>query len=170
MSHKFSLPLFLHGRHPEAHADLLRILREVGYDATWPRGVVHSFTGTQAELAELLDMGLYIGLNGCSLKTEENLAAARAVPLDRLLVETDAPWCSVTSTHASSAFFAQVVDKVKPEKLVLGAGKGAKGRNEPAEVVGIAEALAKIRGESVEVLADAVWENTLRVFWPDEAK
>lgn len=113
-------------------------------------------------------MGLYIGLNGCSLKTEENLVAARAVPLDRLMVETDAPWCSVTSTHASAKFLpaTPLIEKVKPEKFVE--GKGVKGRNEPAEVVTIAHVLAGVRNEPLEELAAAVYANTLRLFFPGE--
>lgn len=80
-------------------------------------------------------MGLYIGINGCSLKTLENVEVAKAIPLDRLMLETDAPWCSVTTSHASYKHLPKdlvVVDKVKPEKFVE--GKGVKGRNEPAEV------------------------------------
>jgi TatD DNase family protein len=170
LSQRFALPLFLHSRHPDAHTDLVRTLRAVGYDRTWPRAVVHSFTGTTAEMQQLVEMGLYIGMNGCSLKTEPNLAVARAVPLHRLCVETDAPWCSITSTSAAAGHYAAVVDKVKPDKLVLGAGKGAKGRNEPAEVVAVAQVLANVRGEDGEVFARAVWGNTLDVFWPGEVE
>lgn len=135
LSEKYHLPLFLHDRHPEAHADFVRILKEVGYGASWAGGVVHSFTGTKAELQELLDMGFYIGVNGCSMKTQENVDNVKIIPLDRILLETDAPWCSVTTTHASHKYIPNglvVVDKVKPEKFVE--GKGVKGRNEPAEV------------------------------------
>lgn len=80
-------------------------------------------------------MGLYIGVNGCSLKTAENIEVVKAIPLDRIMLETDAPWCSVTTSHASYKHLPKdlvVVDKVKPEKYVE--GKGVKGRNEPAEV------------------------------------
>jgi TatD DNase family protein len=59
------------------------------HDATTKRiGVVHSFTGTVDELDELLQLGLFIGINGCSLKTKENLEVARRVPLSRLMLET----------------------------------------------------------------------------------
>ncbi|KAL1408307.1 hypothetical protein Q8F55_005113 [Vanrija albida] len=169
LSQKYHLPLFLHDRHPEAHADFVRILKEVGYGPSWAGGVVHSFTGTKAELQELLDMGFYIGVNGCSMKTQENVDNVKVIPLDRILLETDAPWCSVTTTHASHKYIPKglvVVDKVKPEKFVE--GKGVKGRNEPAEVITIAHIVAGIRGIPVEELATAAWDNTLRLLYPAE--
>ena len=83
------LPLFLHSR--AASADFERLL--AARLARLPRrGVVHSFTGSAAELHRLLAMGLDIGVNGCSLKSDDNVAVVRDLPLDRLHMETDGPW------------------------------------------------------------------------------
>ena len=61
---------------------------------------MHSFDGDAAELDALLGLGLHIGVNGCSLRTADNLAVAAAVPAERLHLETDAPWCGIKRTHA----------------------------------------------------------------------
>jgi TatD DNase family protein len=63
-------------------------------DALPRRGLVHSFTGTMGEMQRLLSMGFDVGINGCSMKTEENVAVVRAIPLSRIQIETDGPWVS----------------------------------------------------------------------------
>lgn len=106
------LPLFLHSR--AAAADFARLMK----DAFGPRlenlkrgGVVHSFTGSLEEMRELLDLGLYIGINGCSFKTEENCAVVKELPLDKIMLETDGPWCEVRPSHAGWKY---LIEK-KPE-------------------------------------------------------
>jgi TatD DNase family protein len=59
LSKTFRLPLFLHSRSSEAHVDFVKILKEAGWDDTWPGGVVHSFTGTIQEAKELVCRCIY---------------------------------------------------------------------------------------------------------------
>jgi TatD DNase family protein len=158
------LPLFLHSR--AAATDFARLLRD-RLDRLPKRGVVHSFTGTKEEMEELVEMGFDIGINGCSLKTEENIAVARAVPLERLQIETDGPWCEMRPSHASAAFTKDYKGEeswkaVKKEKWVEGAM--VKGRNEPCCIGRVAWALAGIKGCSVEEVAEAAWKNSVRMF------
>ncbi|KAK4142769.1 deoxyribonuclease Tat-D [Dichotomopilus funicola] len=108
------LPLFLHSR--AAHTDFVRLLK----DAFGPRlerlekgGVVHSFTGTAEEMRELMDLGLYIGINGCSFKTAENCDVVREVDLSRLMIETDGPWCEVRPAHEGWKYLVEWEAKAK---------------------------------------------------------
>ncbi|KAK3304010.1 uncharacterized protein B0T15DRAFT_399924 [Chaetomium strumarium] len=108
------LPLFLHSR--AAHADFVRLLQEA-FGARLERlergGVVHSFTGTVAEMRELMDLGLYIGVNGCSFKTAENCAVVKEIELSRLMLETDGPWCEVRPSHEGWKYLVEFEAKVK---------------------------------------------------------
>ena len=86
---KVQVPLFLHSR--AASEDFEKLLGQ-RIPHLPKKGLVHSFTGTMAEMNKMVAMGLDVGINGCSMKTEENLEVVRAVPLERLQIETDGPW------------------------------------------------------------------------------
>jgi len=88
------MPLFLHSR--ACSEDFERLLK-ARLEHLPKRGLVHSFTGTVEEMQRLVAMGFDIGINGCSMKTDENLSVVRAVPLERLQIETDGPWVSQRS-------------------------------------------------------------------------
>ena len=125
------LPLFLHDRN--SGGDFLSILKDArargaAGSKPFPGGVVHSFTGTEGELQAYVELGLYISVNGCSLKTPENLDVVKKIPLDRLLIETDAPWCDIRNTHASAALLAAAY----PLPPAVGGG-GKKGTGSPSE-------------------------------------
>ncbi|MGI9330755.1 MAG: TatD family hydrolase [Gammaproteobacteria bacterium] len=88
---KTGKPVFLHQR--DAHADFTAILREHIGDLNG--GVAHCFTGNVDELQTYLELGLYIGITGwiCDERRGHALqAAVRELPLDRVMVETDAPY------------------------------------------------------------------------------
>lgn len=113
------LPLFLHMR--SACDDFIKILKpyiEKGI-INPVNAVVHSFTGTEQELNQLLELGFYIGVNGCSLKTEENLQVVKKIPINKLLIETDAPWCEIRKSHAGYKFIKNTIypNKFYPELL-----------------------------------------------------
>ncbi|RMZ86115.1 hypothetical protein DV737_g121, partial [Chaetothyriales sp. CBS 132003] len=149
------MPLFLHSR--ACSQDFERLLKDK-LDQLPKRGLVHSFTGTLEEMQRLLDLGFHIGVNGCSLKTEDNLAVAREIPLDRLQIETDGPWCEIRPSHASSKYLHDgpaIPKAVKKEKWQP--GLMVKGRNEPATIVQVAHIVAKIKGLSVEQVSQAAW-------------
>ncbi len=86
-------PLFLHER--DAHAELVELLTR--YRAKLPTCVIHCFTGTKEQAMTYLNMGFYIGLTGYLWKDKSEdgvrkILQDNIIPLDRLLVETDAPF------------------------------------------------------------------------------
>ena len=95
---QLQMPLFLHSR--AAAEDFEALLKE-RLDELPKRGCVHSFTGTLDEMKRIVDMGFDVGINGCSLKTEENIAVVKEVPLERLQIETDGPWVRLFLTATS---------------------------------------------------------------------
>ena len=68
-------------------------------------------------------------MNGCSLKTDENLDVMSGIPLDRLLIETDSPYCEIRPTHASFCHVASSWPSKKKERYEEGCL--VKNRNEP---------------------------------------
>lgn len=173
LAKEHDLPLFLHSR--AAHGELVDVLRQ--HRTLWEArgGVVHSFTGTVAEVIELVELGLDVGINGCSLKTAENLEAVAALPLARLQLETDAPYCSCTSSHASASHLATIptdapwaAGGIKANKAdKWREGEMVKGRAEPNGIGRIAWVVAQVKGVPVEEVAAAAWDNSRRMFFRD---
>jgi TatD DNase family protein len=134
-------PVFLHQR--DAHEEFVAMLKPLR--ARLVGGVAHCFTGGPAELAAYLDLDLYIGVTGwvCDERRGSELRAALPrIPLDRLLIETDAPY-------------------LLPRDL---AAKPPSRRNEPAFLAHIATRVAEGTGRSVEEIARATTANAERLF------
>src|SRR5262245_30846994 len=129
-------PIVVHLR--DADADALEIMKAEG--AREAGGVIHCFSGDDASARAFLDLGFHISFSGIvTFKSADALrAAARCVPADRLLVETDAP------------FLAPVPYRGR--------------RNEPALVVQTAAVLAEVRGEPLGVVVENTRQNTQRLF------
>ncbi|XP_049876661.1 deoxyribonuclease TATDN1 [Pectinophora gossypiella] len=161
LSREFDLPLFLHCR--AAANDLVDIIARNRDSIVG--GVVHSFDGTQEALDSILAHELYIGINGCSLRTKENLEVAAKIPKDRLLIETDCPWCEVKPTHPGFAYVATKYPSVKKDKFTVDSNNQVKGRNEPVNIVQVLEILAAIRKENIDDLAQAIYDNTNKLFF-----
>ncbi|MDE2029634.1 MAG: TatD family hydrolase [Alphaproteobacteria bacterium] len=128
------LPLIIHSR--EAEEDTIRLLQE----ESGATGVLHCFSSRRILAEEALKLGFYVSLSGILTfkKSQELRDIARDVPLDRLLVETDAPFLA-------------------PEPY---RGKIC----EPAYVVRTAEVLAEIKGVTHEDIAHITTENFFRLF------
>ncbi len=133
---KLSKPLIIHTR--QAKEDTIRIMQEE--IANEVRGVMHCFTEDWAMAKQALDMGFYISFSG--IVTFKNALSiqdvAKQVPLDRILIETDAPYLA-PEPHRGQA-------------------------NEPAYARYTAEYLAKLRGISLEAFAEQTTQNFFNLF------
>jgi TatD DNase family protein len=130
LANETRLPMYLHSRNTSD--DFYQITKENRH--MFSTGVVHSFTESADVLNQYLSLDLYIGVNGCSLKTQENLDVVKLIPLDRIMLETDAPYCDIRNTHASFNYIkTQFKDRVKKEKMKK--GLMCKDRNEPCMIV-----------------------------------
>lgn len=128
-------PLYLHCRH--AHGPFVRILREHGY----ARGLVHCFTGSAEQARELVGMGLYIGFAGVLLDPRRNAQLelalrSGAVPLHRVILETDAPWMPIPPATSST----------------------------PVDVLVVLRRVADLLGESLDAVRSAVVRNVEVLF------
>ena len=130
------LPIVIHNR--ESMEDMVRILK--AYFAPEYGGIMHSYSGSVEMAKVFLDMGFYLSISGpLTFSNARKLPEVVAMmPLDRLLVETDSPYLTPT-----------------PHR-----GK----RNEPAYVRLVAAEIARIRGISLEEIAEITTENAKRVF------
>jgi TatD DNase family protein len=130
----FQKPIVFHVR--EAFADFWPIFDS--YSGI--KGVVHSFTGTREEMEQAIERGLYIGINGIMTftKNSSQLETTKAIPLERLLLETDSPYLTPN-----------------PKRGTI---------NEPANVELVAEFLSRLREVSVTTLSEATTGNARALF------
>jgi TatD DNase family protein len=137
-------PIIIHcrsskGNEEDAWNDLLRLLR-LNWQGTGLRGIMHCFSGNQRHLRASLELGFMISLAGnvSFPKAEDIHNAARQIPLDRLLIETDSP------------YLAPIPHRGR--------------RNEPAYVAEVARHVADLRGVAIEEVATATTGNFYRFF------
>jgi TatD DNase family protein len=132
------LPIVIHTR--EAEDDMFRILTEE--DAHEIGGVFHCFTGDRAMAQRVLDLGFHLSLAGIVTfpRASELKEVAKMVPLERLLIETDSPFLAPVPHRGT--------------------------RNEPANVVHVAETIAALRGVDVTTIGEAARANFARLFQP----
>tara|TARA_R110002111_G_scaffold191869_2_gene258195 strand:+ start:6547 stop:7320 length:774 start_codon:yes stop_codon:yes gene_type:complete len=137
LSQKRDLPFVIHCR--EAEADVVQLLQQEAQGGTL-KGIMHSFCGSPETAAACLALGLHISFAGMLTfkKNDELRETARQIPLDRLLVETDAPYLAPVPMR----------------------GK----RNEPAFVKHTCACLAELHQKTPEEMADITTANAKALF------
>jgi TatD DNase family protein len=135
VARELGLPVLLHAR--GGFAALLELLRPLGPGG--PGGVLHAYAGSVEVARELDRLGYGFGVAGviCRPTAVRVRSVVARLPLDRLVLETDAPF--------------------------IATGRASKGRVEPADLPEIAEALAELKGETVERIAEITSDNAQRM-------
>lgn len=139
---------FLHSR--GCHREFMDAISDYSF-----KGVVHSFTGSLEEALECIKRGLFIGINGCSLKTEALMEMVKEIGLEDILVETDAPYCKIRRSSPAYSF----VQKDSLEKSLMR-------RNEPCTVWQVVDALAAVKETTLDAVAEATSRNAIALFGP----
>ena len=129
------LPVILHDR--EAHGDMMDILRA---HKDGLQGIMHCFSGSYELARECLDLGLFVAFGGALTfkNAVRPIDVCSRLPLDRLLIETDCPYMTPVPFRGE--------------------------RNDPSFIVHTLEKMAAVRGEQIETLTDALYQNALTVY------
>ncbi|AEE78942.1 unnamed protein product [Arabidopsis thaliana] len=164
LAYATKLPMFLHMR--AAAEDFCEIVERNKNRFTG--GVAHSFTGSASDRDKLLSFDkMYLGVNGCSLKTAENLEVMKGIPVERMMIETDSPYCDIKNTHAGIKFVKSTWPSKKKEKYDQ--ESLVKGRNEPCLVRQVLEVVAGYKGlGDLNQVSSTLYHNTCRVFFPQD--
>lgn len=135
LAQRYDLPVILHSR--RTHDRLAQLLRRIEVPRT---GVVHGFAGSLAQAQVFIRLGYYIGVGGTITYSRANKTrqAIARLPLDRLLLETDAPDMPVSGYQGQP--------------------------NRPERVTDIFQSLCQLRPEPAEELAAAIYQNSCRLF------
>lgn len=136
LARELKKPLMIHCR--DAFGDLINILNSYfTIHNSYNPGIIHFFTGTPEDAAELMGLGFYFSFGGVTTFTRDYDVTIKKIGLERIVLETDAPYVAPTPFR----------------------GK----RNEPSYIVHTAEAIAKILGVSAETVAERTTENAKKI-------
>ncbi|MBS9335736.1 TatD family hydrolase [Fructobacillus papyrifericola] len=135
LAKKYDLPVIIHNR--EAFDDVYRVLKESGIK----KAVIHSFSGTAEQAKAWVDLGFYVSFSGVATfkKSEDVREAAKVVPVDKILVETDAPYLAPTPMRGKT--------------------------NEPGWTKYVVDSLAETLGMNRDELAAQTVKNAHRAFF-----
>ena len=134
LANELDLPVIVHDR--ESHEDTMKLLKKHR-----PKGVVHCFSGSAEMAKEIIKLGMYIGIGGAVTfkNAKKPVEVVKEIPLDRLLLETDAPYMTPVPFRGQ--------------------------RCDSSHIAYTAEKIAEIKGMDVQQIIDICNENARRLFF-----
>ncbi|OGN02196.1 MAG: hypothetical protein A2655_02640 [Candidatus Yanofskybacteria bacterium RIFCSPHIGHO2_01_FULL_43_42] len=152
---KYDKPVIIHSRDSDkgstgrVHADMIPIIENWKFKIEnsarlWRAGVAHSFTGGIDDARKYLELGFCLGFNGILTFTHQYDELVKYAPLDRILLETDAPFLTPLSHRSSD--------------------EGGRTRNEPAYIIEVAKKIAELKNETVEKVIEQTTKNCKELF------
>jgi TatD DNase family protein len=134
IAREFNLPVIIHS--VKAHNDVIRLLKQ--YDIQ--KGVVHAFTGSRELAKSYVEQGFHLGVGPIILKSAKTLNALNSIPLDCLMLETDAPFMAITSDSSANPLL---------------------------DLISVAKKLAELKSVELDCIREQTRLNAMALFFPD---
>ena len=135
LANRLDLPVIIHAR--ESHEDIIKVLKENQVKRV---GIIHCYSGNMEQSKEYIELGFYIAFGGTLTRKEEIREVFKSLPIDKILLETDAPLLPPLPFEKSD-------------------------RNETKYLKYIAEKMAELKGFSVEEIAEITTKNAYKLFY-----
>ena len=127
------------------------------------KGIVHSFTGNENDLNNFLSLNLFVGLTGTSFKNKESIEIVKKIPLDKIIIETDAPYCEIKKNNEGFKYVETFFEeKLKKEKMKK--GFMCKEINEPCTMIQVLEVVSKVKNVDKNDVAKICYQNSFELF------
>ena len=115
------------------------------------------------DLNNFLSLNIFIGLTGTSFKTKENIEIVKKIPLDKIIIETDAPYCEIKKNNEGFKYVETFFEgKLKKEKMKK--GFMCKERNEPCTMIQVLEVVSKVKNVDKNDVAKICYQNSFELF------
>ena len=159
LAQKYNFSMYFHNRN--TNDDFFNVVKE--NRNKFNKGIVHSFTGNENDLNNFLSLNLFIGLTGTSFKTKENIEIVKKIPLDKIIIETDAPYCEIKKNNEGFKYVETFFEgKLKKEKMKK--GFMCKERNEPCTMIQVLEVVSKVKNVDKNDVAKICYQNAFELF------
>lgn len=159
LAQKYNFSMYFHNRN--TNDDFFNVVKE--NRNKFNKGIVHSFTGNENDLNNFLSLNLFVGLTGTSFKNKENVEIVKKIPLDKIIIETDAPYCEIKKSNEGFKYVETFFEgRLKKEKMKK--GFMCKERNEPCTMIQVLEVVSKVKNVDKNEVAKMCFQNCFELF------